>query len=120
MNANLHVIFEWCNAGWTSREEATADAIITGAKKAKVVGSATPWTELFEVKVNSDSWIYTLQVRKKFFVKSFLDTHLFWLTKCFWVSLFSCKSHFLMFVFLAFYKNHFICQSYNFEMLCIM
>lgn len=61
VDVNLHVIFEWCNAGWTSREEATADAIITGAKKAKVVGSATPWTEIFEVKVNSDSWIYTLQ-----------------------------------------------------------
>ena len=62
LEANLHVIFEWCNTGWTSREEATADAIITGAKKPKVLGSATPWAEIFEVKVNADSWIYTLQV----------------------------------------------------------
>ena len=62
LEANLHVIFEWCNTGWTSREDATADAIITGAKKPKVLGSATPWAEIFEVKVNADSWIYTLQV----------------------------------------------------------
>ena len=62
LEANLNVIFEWNNSGWTSREEATADGTITGAKKPTLFGSATPWAEIFEVKVNADSWIYTLQV----------------------------------------------------------
>ena len=62
LEANLNVIFEWNNSGWTSREEATADGTITGAKKPTLFGSATPWAENFEVKVNADSWIYTLQV----------------------------------------------------------
>ena len=58
---NLQVIIEWSHAGWTSRTNSTADATVIGVKEGSMLKSNKPWSELLEVKVNSDSWMYILQ-----------------------------------------------------------
>ena len=45
---NLRVILEWCNSGWTSREAATADSNISGARL-RSLSSDTPWADILEV-----------------------------------------------------------------------
>jgi len=57
------VILEWANSGWTSREAATADSNITGAK-VRTLGSDTPWADILEVRKNPDSWLYTIQKKE--------------------------------------------------------
>ena len=57
---NLQVIFEWCHSGWTSREAASADATVVGART-QMMKNPQPWADFLEVKTNPDSWIYTLQ-----------------------------------------------------------
>ena len=78
---NLRVILEWCNSGWTSREAATADSNISGAK-VKTLSSDTPWADILEVgeeviskwyktdlaalqvRKNPDSWMFTIQKKE--------------------------------------------------------
>ena len=60
---DLKVMFEWNNAGWTSREAASADASVSGAKS-RTLKSPQPWAELLEVRKNPDSWVYTLQKKE--------------------------------------------------------
>ena len=60
---DLKVMFEWCNSGWTSRDAATADASVSGAKS-RTLKSSQPWAELLEVRRNPDSWVYTLQKKE--------------------------------------------------------
>merc|ERR1712037_220032 len=60
---NLRVILEWSNSGWTSREAATADSNITGAK-VRTLSSDTPGSDILEVKKNPDSWLFTLQKKE--------------------------------------------------------
>merc|ERR1711874_845768 len=57
---NLNVMFAWSHSGWTSREAATADCSITGAK-VRTLRSHTAWSDLLQVKKSPDSWLYTLE-----------------------------------------------------------
>ena len=45
---NLKIILEWSNSGWTSREAATADSNISGAK-VRTLSSDIPWADILEV-----------------------------------------------------------------------
>ena len=46
---NLKIILEWSNSGWTSREAATADSNISGAKAKTLLSSEIPWADILEV-----------------------------------------------------------------------
>lgn len=59
---NLKIMVSWANAGWTTREGASADSSVTGAKSGMM--STKPWSEILEVKKNLNSWAYTIQKKE--------------------------------------------------------
>ena len=51
----LRLMFDWSHSGWTSREDATADFSITGAKT-RTLKSDIPWSDVLQVPQYLISW----------------------------------------------------------------